>query len=61
MKVENAVDIADAAFKVTDADRLKNFVVEFISKNLESVMKGPNWQKISNNPEILNAILIKKI
>ena len=61
LSLDNAIDIIDVAFKVSDAPNLRNTCVEYVGNNLGTLMKTARWRNvITPNSEILEAVLQKK-
>ena len=59
---ENAIKILGNVDKVAEATCLKNFVIQFISKNILSLVGTDDWKEIIDpNPDLLEAIKTFKV
>jgi len=57
----NVIDALQVADQV-GAEELKDSAIDFISKNVKTLIKKPDWNEIIKpNPDFLNAILAKQV
>ena len=61
MSMDNALDFTVVAFRIIEPYNLRNVCINYIAENLKLFMKTPKWKEvIATNPEILEAILLKR-
>jgi hypothetical protein len=59
INVENICEVLQVAH-IYDRDNLFKYDVSYIKQNKKKCMESEGWKDLSNNPDLLNSILMEK-